>query len=136
MSHSPILRRQQQIWTTLAVMLWLVITVLSLLPGNERPHTGYSGNAEHFAAYAGAASVTALAFRSWAPVWLVLPFSLASALFEVAQLFIPGRSSGVDNWFFSTFGALVGVLLARWLLRPVLDRLLAPGASPLPGGER
>lgn len=119
---SVLLRHETRIWTILAVATWLVITVLSLLPGNERPHTGYGGNIEHMVAYVGSAGLTALAFRRAPLIWMVLPFSMASVVFEIAQLYIPGRSSGFDNWFASTLGALVGALLARWLVRPWIDR--------------
>lgn len=135
MSPSPFLKYQQRLWTMLAVTLWLVIAFLSLLPGSERPHTGYSGNAEHVVAYLGTAAVTALAFRSVGAVGLVLPFSIASALLELAQLLIPGRSAGADNWLASTLGALAGVLLARLVLRPWLDRRLSGSAPATPHGR-
>ena len=42
-------------WSRMArVLVWLsvvAITVLSLLPGDYRPHTGAPGRVEHFAAY-------------------------------------------------------------------------------------
>lgn len=132
---SAIRRYEQQVFTALAVSLWLVIIVLSLLPGDERPHTGASGNVEHLMAYVGTGCITALAFRAVPALWLVLPFCLASALFEIAQIFIPGRSSGLDNWFFSTVGALVGILAARHVIRPWLDRAGGP-PHPRPDGER
>ncbi|QRG04599.1 VanZ family protein [Xanthobacter dioxanivorans] len=129
-----LLRHETRIWTVLAVALWMVIAILSLLPGSERPHTGYSGNLEHVAAYLGAATVTALAFRAVPLLWLVLPFSIASAVFEVVQLAIPGRTSLVENWAASTLGALIGVLAARRVARPLLDRLIAAIAAPAARG--
>ncbi|MEP9355258.1 VanZ family protein [Xanthobacter sp. KR7-65] len=104
----------------LSIGLWLVIIVLSLLPGEERPHTGFSGNVEHFVAYAGTAGITALGFAGPAVSAIVLGFSAASGLFEIAQLFIPGRTSGLDNWFASTLGALAGALAARRVAAPLL----------------
>lgn len=134
MPLSAILKHQRAAWTALSVILWAVIIVLSLLPGQERPHTGYSGNLEHLVAYVGTAGVTALAFRSVAPVWLVLSFAGASALMEIAQLYIPGRSSGLDNLLASSLGATLGVIAARWVAQPLLDRWTPP--TPEPPGKR
>ena len=106
----------------IAAMLWLVIVILSLLPGSERPHTGYSGNIEHFVAYLGTGMVTAFAFPAASLLHLALPFCLASGLFEIAQIFIPGRSAGVDNWMASSLGALIGIVAVRTVARPLLTR--------------
>lgn len=111
-----LLRHKDRALKGLAAVLWLVIVVLSLLPGSERPHTGYSGNLEHFAAYLGTGVVTALAFPAVSLLRLALPFCLASGLFEIAQTVIPGRSPGVDNWMASSFGAVVGIIGVRTLL--------------------
>lgn len=108
----------------LAILFCLVIAVLSLLPGEERPHTGFSGNIEHVMAYAGTVGVTAYAFLTPGIAVLTLGFSAASAVFEICQMFIPGRTSGLDNWFASTLGALVGATAARHLLRPLVERFI------------
>ncbi|TBW37000.1 VanZ family protein [Siculibacillus lacustris] len=102
----------------LAPFACTAIVVLSLLPGTYRPHTGASGNFEHVLAYAGTGLLLALGWavaRTWrGPVFL----SAAAALLEVAQIWIPGRSAGLDNWAASTFGATLGVVLAAaWVLR-------------------
>lgn len=99
----------------LAALSWTTLTVLSLLPGSERPHTGASGNTEHFVAYALAALVTRLAFQNSKSRYQLLAFSLSAAAFEICQIYIPGRSPGIDNWAASTAGALFGVLLGRLL---------------------
>lgn len=113
-----------------AACTWIVLTVLSLLPGEDRPHTGYSGNVEHVVAYAGAALITRLAFgRLWAG-WPLLAFSSAAACFEIAQRSIPGRSPGVDNWAASSAGAVLGLVAARVLVR-ALGRWAARNGRPL-----
>ena len=102
-------------WAAIASML--AITVLSTLPGTLRPHTGYSGNVEHFIAYAGAAVLIQLGLpklRRWREVILL---SVASAIFEVLQIWIPGRGSGVDNWAASTAGAVAGMMVGLAILR-------------------
>lgn len=117
---AALLRHEARICTGLAIVLWLVIVVLSLVPGDERPHTGFSGNMEHFVAYAGTAGITALGFRRLPPLWIALPFCIASALFELAQFYIPGRSPGLDNWLASSLGALAGAYGARHLALPLI----------------
>lgn len=123
-----LLRHRNRLLTGLAGLLWLVIVILSLLPGSERPHTGYSGNLEHFIAYLSTAAVTAFAFPAASLFRLALPFCLASGLFELAQIAIPGRSPGVDNWMASSLGALAGIIAVRTVARPLLMRCL--GRTP------
>ena len=98
---------------TAAFASWALITVLSLVPGEDRPHTGIGGQFEHVMAYLLSALVTRLAIRRTASRAQVLGFSAASAFFEICQIWIPGRSSAVGDWLASTFGALVGVMIAR-----------------------
>lgn len=117
-----LLRHKNRVLKGLAAALWLVIVILSLLPGSERPHTGYSGNLEHFVAYLGTGAVTAFAFPTASLLRLALPFCLAAGLFEIAQIFIPGRSPGVDNWMASSLGAFVGILAMRGVIVPLLMR--------------
>jgi VanZ family protein len=88
------------------------ITILSLVPGQLRPHVMESGRLEHFAAYCVTGFLMSSGSRrlaGWrAPIFL----SAASAFFEVAQLFIPGRSGGLGDFFASSLGALAGTALA------------------------
>lgn len=100
----------------LAVGTWLTITVLSVLPGNLRPHTGFSGDLEHTAAYTGAAALTVIAFQRIPTALIITSFAAAPAVFEVSQLFIPGRSTLLSNWAASTLGAVVGVIIAKLIL--------------------
>ncbi|MFG1292629.1 VanZ family protein [Xanthobacter versatilis] len=122
MALRTLLRHKDRVLKGLAAVLWLVIVILSLLPGSERPHTGYSGNLEHFVAYLGTGAVTAFAFPAASLLRLALPFVLASGLFEIAQIFIPGRLPGVDNWMASSLGAFVGILAMRTVVAPLLMR--------------
>ena len=106
-----------------AVCSWATLAVLSLVPGSARPHTGASGNTEHLMAYILAALVTRIAFGHVQTRWQLAGFSAAAAAFEVCQIWIPGRSAGVENWAASTGGALIGLLVAR----AVAHRLPWPG---------
>lgn len=99
-----------------------LIVVLSVVPGSERPHVLASGNAEHFCAYAGSAFLLVAAFRK--PTWIywVIGLALLSSALEIAQLWIPGRSSGIDNALASSCGALFGALGARSIVAAIFRR--------------
>ena len=101
------------------------ILVLSLVPGNERPHALSSGHAEHFLAYFVTAFCFSLGARSPAGRWTAFAsLSLVSAAVEVAQLWIPGRTGELDGFIFSSAGALAGtvagLLALRFRARPSL----------------
>ncbi|HMF06603.1 MAG TPA: VanZ family protein [Methylocella sp.] len=87
------------------------ITILSLVPGSERPHTGLPGHAEHFAAYACtgfALSVAYLGLRERLIFWFGL--AMASGVFEILQRWIPGRSPEIRDALASTFGLTTGLV--------------------------
>ena len=116
-----------------AIIGIVAVVVISLVPGNERPHTGMSGNAEHFIAYGMVAGALGLGFVRL-PIWLgPLGLSLFSGFAEICQIWIPGRSPGVDNWVESTFGAVAGAAAALAiiaLLRRYAPRPTSPRATP------
>jgi VanZ family protein len=94
-------------WTGIAA-----ITVLSLVPGSERPHTGLPGQAEHFAAYACtgfALSLAYLGLRERLIFWFVL--ATASGVFEILQIWIPGRDAKIQDALASTFGLTTALVL-------------------------
>jgi VanZ family protein len=115
-----------------AVMRWmralawlcvLTITVLSLLPGEERPHTGLSGRLEHAMAYAGTGFFIWFGYlhpRHRALFWCGL--AIASGVFEVLQNFIPGRSPSILDALASTLGLTFGFLVSA-LLQWSLSRI-------------
>lgn len=119
----PILRpRLHALLVAASAVSWVLLSVLSLLPGADRPHTGFSGNLEHAIAYALSAGATRLCLFGVLSRMQLLGFSLASALFEIAQIGIPGRSAGLDNWAASTAGALAGILAARCYAHRSINR--------------
>ncbi|MFG1265915.1 VanZ family protein [Xanthobacter aminoxidans] len=122
--RSPIML--QRAISYLAVGTWITIAILSVLPGNLRPHTGFSGDWEHVAAYTGAAALTVVAFQRLPVGLIIAAFSAASAVFEATQLFIPGRSTLLSNWVASTFGAAAGVLIAKLILNATFRLRVAP----------
>jgi hypothetical protein len=98
-----------------AIVAVAAILALSLVPGGLRPHTAASGNLEHATAYALAAVVAGLAWRASLGWRGPLAFSILAGLLEVAQIFVPGRSAGIDNWAASTCGAVIGIAVAATL---------------------
>ena len=105
--------RLQRILRLAAICSWCLLTILSLLPGSERPHTGYSGNVEHATAYLLSGLATRLGFHRSSRLELAM-FSLAAAFFEICQIYIPGRHPGIDNWAASSAGAAIGILIGRF----------------------
>jgi len=113
-------RRASYMLISAAACSWILLTILSVVPGRHRPHTGASGNIEHIVAYLLAALVTKLAFPRLSGLRQIIAFSSASAFFEFCQIWIQGRSPGLDNWAASTFGAAIGILLAQAFVARVL----------------
>jgi hypothetical protein len=120
--RTPLLRLARiATWTGI-----VAITILSLLPGSMRPHTGLPGQVEHFLAYACtgfAASLGYLSFRERIIVWIAL--GAASGFFEFLQACIPGRSSDVRDAFASTIGLTAGLLVGAGFVALILKRFFA-----------
>jgi VanZ family protein len=114
----------RRLFQVAGVVSLVTIAILSVLPGAERPHVFSSGNAEHLLAYTGGAFFASSLpiFRGWR---IVLVLSAASLIFEGVQMFISGRSAGLDNWAASTVGAVAGLLLARAFAAVVRSTLAA-----------
>jgi VanZ family protein len=95
--------------------LWLslsTIVVLSLLPGQHRPHTGAPGQVEHFIAYLGAGLFVAVrhqALRSRLVLWVGV--ASLSCLLELLQQFVPGRVPNPFDALASSSGLVAGLLL-------------------------
>jgi VanZ family protein len=108
------------------MMSWICVATLaalSLVPGDERPHTGYSGRFEHFLAYFLTALPVWFACISWrSKARALLGLSAMAGGFEILQIWIPGRSAAVLDWAVSTAGALTGMLLASGVFLLLVGR--------------
>lgn len=118
---APLLMRLARIagWAGIAA-----ITILSLVPGAERPHTGLPGQAEHFAAYACtgfALSIAYIGLRTRLIFWSCL--AAASGVFEILQIWIPGRDAKVQDVLCSTLGLTTGLLIGATLAAQILAEL-------------
>jgi VanZ family protein len=106
-----------------AVAVVLAICVLSLVPGDYRPHTGLPSQLEHVAAYVVAASALFLAFSDrLSPLRIVLLLTAYGALLELCQLGIPGRSVRVVDVGADFFGALLGVMMITFIERSIRNQ--------------
>ena len=114
--------------TSLRLLTWgcvIVLGFLSLLPAEDMVRTGFPGQLEHFAAYAGPGAIAMAAYglnrrggRVIGCLWLY------AGVLEYLQNFSPGRHPAVEDFAASVLGALCGgvavVLVWRY-------RSLVPG---------
>jgi VanZ family protein len=90
----------------------LIIIILSLLPGPERPHTGLTGQTEHVVAYSATAVFLGLGYQTrQARVAILLFLALLAATMELAQYWIPGRHSQIIDFVAGSVGASLGISL-------------------------
>src|SRR5262249_26475766 len=98
---------------------WLgvaAIGILSLVPGDARPGLGnhIPGQFNHFLAYLVTASALASGDRSRAcALDSLLGLTVYAGLLEIAQLWIPGRTSRLSDFIASGLGALIGIGFIR-----------------------
>jgi len=90
----------------------LAILVLSLVPSELRPHVLPGKHLEHFVAYLIAGLLLALGWRRDRQVLLCgVALAACSAVLEILQLWVPGRTSSVADFLASTSGALAGLTM-------------------------
>jgi len=106
-----------------AISALLVIGVLSLVPGDDRPHTGLPGGLEHVAAYVIAGFLLRLAYHErLSAIRVILLLTVYGAILELAQLWVPGRSGKLIDITADFAGASIGVLVATVLTRRIPKR--------------
>jgi hypothetical protein len=91
----------------------VAIIVLSLVPGEARPHTGAPGEFEHFMAYMGTGLFIAAHYRSLRArltLWAVI--AALSFILEFVQKFVPGREPDIFDALASSSGLTLGVVLS------------------------
>lgn len=91
---------------------YVMIVVLSLLPAQTRPHTGVGGEYEHWIAYALVGGAFAAGYLATRPrVFAGLALTASSAILELLQNFIPGRTPELTGFLASSLGAWFGIFL-------------------------
>lgn len=104
---------QQHSRTLARLATWicfLTLAILSLVPGELRPHTGLSGKIEHALAYA--ATGVVFAFGYLEPRQRIIgaaSFASVALLFEAAQNLVPGRSPDIRDAMASAGGFAIGL---------------------------
>jgi hypothetical protein len=87
----------------------LLIIVLSLVPGQDRPHSGLPGGLEHLFAYGSAAMLLALGYPDRKTRLAVLAVVLSAAL-EIGQRWVQGRYPELAGFLASGSGVALGML--------------------------
>lgn len=100
-----------------------IIIVLSLLPGDERPHTGLSGKLEHIIAYAGTGVFAAIGYqliRQRLVFWSALV--TLSLLLELLQQYVPGRGPSIFDAVASSSGLTIGLVIGAYSSLKIFSR--------------
>ncbi len=92
-------------WLALAA-----IAILSLAPGELRPHVVASNHVEHAAAYFGAAALFAsLCDERRRLLWSGLALTAYGGCLEIAQLWVPGRVANMGDFAASAAGVWLAI---------------------------
>jgi VanZ family protein len=118
MSRLQLFRSKRRELYRLALGSCLVaIIVLSLVPGEARPHTGAPGEFEHFMAYMGTGLFIAARYRSLRPRLILWAATAAlSFVLEFVQIFVPGREPDIFDALASSSGLTLGVVLGGLII--------------------
>jgi VanZ family protein len=100
-----------------------LFAILSLVPGEARPHTGLPGQAEHFFAYLITGLLLGLQVgRSQHRIGLALGLCVYAGILEIFQIWIPGRNAALIDFAASSCGAWTGVILSVVCLHSIAMR--------------
>jgi len=103
------------------------IAILSLVPGDLRPHLLSVSQLEHFAAYLVAGAVLILGYSGVRPaVTTASALPIYAAILELIQLWVPGRSARLIDVVAGSLGAWAGVALIL-----VVHSIVAPAGATL-----
>jgi VanZ family protein len=90
----------------------LTIIVLSVVPGNLRPHVLGNDYGEHFVAYLITGGLLAIGYLR--PMQLLsrgVLLTICAGSLEFVQLWIPGRTASAGGFVTSTIGVWIGLLV-------------------------
>lgn len=101
------------LWLAVGYIGFSLIVMLSLAPAASRPHSGYGGEYEHLLAYALVGIAFGMGYRTarW-QLFSGLALSLAAAVLELLQTFVPGRNAEIAGFLNSSMGAWLGLAVA------------------------
>lgn len=107
------------------VLYWLLVLTLTSLPGNDLPDVPINDKIEHLLAFGGLGFLLNLSLRiqnkftliKKYPAWsTIIIVSSYSALDELHQIFIPGRTCDIKDWAADTIGVIIGVIIMSVLI--------------------
>lgn len=96
----------------------LVIVILSLVPGNQRPNVLGNGYVEHFTAYFITACLLTIGYSR--PMQLLANWGTLATfagVLEVVQFAIPGRTPRIADFAMGIIGAGIGVVVTSLIRR-------------------
>lgn len=112
------------------VIYWIILFLLTSLPSSSAITMNVSDKIEHFGAY-GLLSVFLYLnlffqnrfelLKKFPAIFTIIFASLYGLLDELHQLLVPGRSCEFLDWLADFSGALIGVLIIKWLLKKMYD---------------
>ena len=105
---------------------WIILFILTSMPSSSAITLNVSDKIEHFGAY-GLLSVFLYlnlffqnrfeVIKKFPAAFTIIFASLYGLIDELHQLLVPGRSCEFFDWFADFSGALLGVLIIKWLLK-------------------
>jgi VanZ family protein len=110
----------KSILPVVAFFALVAILILSLVPGEYRPHTMIlPGAMEHVSAYIVATFLLCLAYHNrLSPLRVILLLTAYGALLELGQLFVPGRHGNPSDVVADFAGAAIGAVVASAVVHP------------------
>jgi VanZ family protein len=99
-------------------LYWVVLLILTSLPGKDVPNTNINDKVEHYLAYSILAILLCFTFDFQKKIkflakqpylFSLLLVSFYGCIDELHQLYIPGRSCDVKDWLADTCGGLMGI---------------------------
>ena len=106
--------------TSCRILTWfcvILLAVFSLLPAQDMVRTGIPGELEHFAAYAGSASIAIAGYGRRGAVRIIGLFWIYAGVLEYAQHLSPGRHPSIVDFAASALGAFFGGVVGAFLVR-------------------
>jgi VanZ family protein len=107
------------------IIYWLILFILTSLPGNEAISIGLNDKIEHFGAYGLLSVILYLNLffqqkfnflRKSPAIFTILIASFYGMLDELHQLFVPGRRADILDWLADFSGSVVAVIIISILL--------------------
>ncbi len=107
------------------VIYWLILFILTTLPGNEAISIGVNDKIEHFGAYGLLSGILYLnlffqkkftLLNKFPATFTLLVASIYGMVDELHQIFVPGRTADVRDWLADFIGSLLAVLIVKFIL--------------------